>query len=91
MDMSVMEAIQRMQNRLDLSDEKFAHLAGVSVSTYSRQKHGKQVLGGKTIEGYAKVARQSNDTEVLQLIAAFVTGLDPSQISIKVQGGSSNR
>ena len=80
----VMTALEDLRKRLDISDEKFAARAGVSVSTYSRQKNGKQVLGGETLRAYANIAMQENDAELLKLMAAFAIGLEPDQVDVRI-------
>lgn len=80
----VMSGIDQLRQRLAISDEKFAHRAGVSVSTYSRQKHLKQPLGGETLRAYARIAKEENDIELLRLMAAYAIDLDPEQIEVKI-------
>ena len=80
----VIMALEQLRQKTGLSDERFAARAGVSVSTYSRQKNGKQVLGGETLRAYARIAKQENDAELLATLAAFAVGLEPEQVQVNI-------
>lgn len=78
----VMALIDQERERLDISHEKFAHQLGMSVTTYSRQKNGKQTLGLDTLKSYIRWAKQSGNTDILRAISAYVLDISPDDITI---------
>ena len=78
----VMELIEREREKTGLSAEKFANQAGLTVTTYSRQRNGKQALGIDSLQLYAKWARANGNIDLLRILGAYALGLEPDQITI---------
>jgi transcriptional regulator with XRE-family HTH domain len=79
----VMELIDQERKRVKLSAEKFAHMVGVTTTTYSRQNNGKQGLGLDSLQAYARYARSVNNTTLLEALGAYALEIEPDQIKIK--------
>ena len=78
----VMQLIETERKRLGISAEKFANAAGVTSTTYSRQKNGRQALGIDAVRAYARYARETGNQTILKALAAFALCLDPDDITI---------
>lgn len=79
----VMELIEREREKTGLSAERFANEVGVTSTTYSRQKNGRQVLGIETLHLYAAYFRKVGNTDLLRAMAAYAVGLEPDEIKIE--------
>lgn len=78
----VMELIERERQKTGLSAERFANKIGVTSTTYSRQRNGRQVLGLESLQLYAKYFRKVGNNELLKAMAAYAVCLEPDQINI---------
>lgn len=78
----VMELIEQERIERNMSAEKFANMIGVTTTTYSRQRRGKQELGMETFQAYAKFARKVGNITLLRALGAFALHLNPDEIII---------
>ena len=67
---------------MNMSAEKFVSGIGVTSTTYSRQKNGRQALGFDTIRAYARFAKKAGRTDILQALSAYILEINPEQITI---------
>lgn len=79
----VMELIERERVKSGLSAEKFANEAGLTSTTYSRQRNGRQTLGIDSLQSYARWARKTGNLELLKILGAYALALEPDDIIIK--------
>lgn len=78
----VMELMEQERVERGLSAERFANLIGITTTTYSRQRRGKQELGMETFQAYAKFARKAGNVTLLRALGAFALHLEPDEITI---------
>ena len=78
----LMVLIEQERTERGISAEKFANLIGVTTTTYSRQRRGKQELGMETFQAYARFARETRNLVLLRALGAFSLGLEPGEITI---------
>ncbi len=79
----MMSLIEQERLKTPMSSEMFAHRVGMTSTTYSRQKNGRQAIGLDSIQAYARYFRETGNVEILKALMAYVFSLEPDQISIK--------
>ena len=78
----VMALIDQERIKMNMSAEKFATDIGVTSTTYSRQKNGRQNLGFEAIRAYARFAKKVGSTDILRALSAYTLEMNPEQITI---------
>lgn len=78
----VMALIDQERIKMNISAEKFATNIGVTSTTYSRQKNGRQALGFEAIRAYARFAKKVGSTDILRALSAYTLEIDLDQITI---------
>ncbi len=70
----LMNMIDGVRRRRDLTQEKFARCLDMSLNTYARQKRGLLKVGLESIRRYASFAVANGEPEMLDALSEYALG-----------------
>lgn len=79
-----MDMIEVARKRANLSAEEFAVSLGITSTTHSRIKHGKQEMGITALGAYARFARETKNEELMTALASIALGVEPEQVKFNL-------